>query len=379
MKLCIAHGGDVSEPSGGTNRVVAFASGLADRGTEVTLVVPEPSAEIPTKLDSVNVREVDTGIGGVSNALTRAVSVSREALETAERTGSVLQFEHSTLGGIATLFGASGFVLDMHDLVYPRYDHVDSPVAPVLRHAVSRLERRAVERAAHVVTVSTRMNERIESRWDCESGRLSAVPNGYFEDTIDGISQTEPTSGRVGFIGTLHPKVDLQVFVELAELSSVSEMVVVGDGGQRGMLEELAKEQESLRITGRLPDGEAFRILSGSQVVVNPQVHSKLQQSSSPVKLFYYSALGKPMVVSEGPEVAHELASGDAAVVLDSDGDFVEAVERVLSDDQLRERLANNAEVTARSFHWGNRVEELAQVYRDISDDIGIDATTEVY
>jgi hypothetical protein len=66
-ELCIAHGGDVGEPSGGTDRVSALAGGLHDRDIDVTLVIPEPSGDLPARLDPVDVEVVQTPVGRVDD------------------------------------------------------------------------------------------------------------------------------------------------------------------------------------------------------------------------------------------------------------------------------------------------------------------------
>jgi galactokinase len=146
----------MGEPSGGTDRVSALARGLQDRGVDVTLVTPEPSDPVPARLDPVELVHVDPP---VATPIVRASAVVRRADRVARERGARLQIEHSTLAGVGTLHGIQDYVLDMHDLAYSRYDHVDTPVAPVLKRVVRALEARAVDRAEHVVRENERVRE----------------------------------------------------------------------------------------------------------------------------------------------------------------------------------------------------------------------------
>lgn len=363
MTLCIAHGGDVSSPSGGSDRVTALAGGLADRDVDVALVVPEPAGDLPARVDDVDVVPVDTSVAGASNAITRAWSVTRTAAREASRRDATLQFEHSTLAGIATLHTDRPFVLDMHDLAYGRYEHVDSVATPLLRRGVSWVERRAVAQAQHVVSVSEYMRDVLGERWGVEPRCVDVVPNGYFADRVEPYIDTPVVEGRVCFLGTLHPKVDVGAFAALADLDAVSEVVVVGDGAQRDAVERLAAEHEAVRATGRLPDEAAFELVASAAVLVNPQDRSAIQSSSSPVKLYYYAAFGRPMVVSGGPEVAATLASRDAAIVSEGRDEFVAGVASLLGDPDRAEAYATNAASAAEAFEWSRRVDEFASVY----------------
>ncbi|WP_276300061.1 glycosyltransferase [Halorussus lipolyticus] len=363
MNLCIAHGGDITEPSGGTDRITAFAGGLADRGHDVTLVVPEGEGERPDRLDSVRVEAIDTDGFGRGTGVGRALAVAWRAKQVADERDATIQFAHSTLAGFATLVGCEGYVLDMHDLAFARFDHVDSALSPVLERFVSWLERRGVRKASHVVTVSGYMKEFLADEWGVPEGAVTVLPNGFFEERRDTFAGTETIPGRVVFLGTLHPKVDVDALRETAQLPEVEELVVVGDGALREELDAAADELDSLRTTGRLPDAEAFDLVASASVVVNPQEPSALQQASSPVKLFYYAALGVPMVVTSGPDPAEEFASAGGAELVEPGESFADRVAEVLRDDDRRAEMAESAAAAAREMTWDARVGRLETIY----------------
>lgn len=359
MRLCIGHGGDVGEPSGGTERVSALAAGLAARGADVTLVVPTPSGSPPDRLDAVDCVYVDSPPSSVA----RAAKVARTAKREADARDATLQLEHSTLAGVGTLTGVDEYVLDMHDVGYSRFDHVDSLAAPVVKRAVKRLEGRALARADRVVVVSEVMATLIRQLWDVPSESITVVPNGYFPETVEPFHEVSTVEGRVVFLGTLHPKVDVETLVAVAELPAVTDMVVVGDGAGRERVERAAGRIESLRTTGRLPDEEAFELVASAAAVVNPQTVSAIQRSSSPVKLYYYAALGKPMVVTPGPSVVETLVRREAAMTARSRRHFVDRVRAVLDDATLAARLSANASRVAEEFTWPDRVDAFEALY----------------
>jgi len=365
MNLCLAHGGDVTQPSGGTTRVVSIASGLDERGFDVTLVVPEPEGEYPEPLENVDIRPVSTDLFGVSNALTRAEKITSTAKRVASERGAHLQLEHSTLAGIGTFRGCGNYILDMHDLAYGRFDHVDTSFAPVLKRGVSWIERRAVDRAAHIVVVSEYMREFLSTEWGIPANEITVVPNGYAPETIGGYEETTEIDGRVAFLGTLHPKVDVDAFERVASLPAVSEVVVIGDGALRDEVEALAADHDSIEAKGRLPDDEAFELLSSAAVAINPQSQSELQRSSSPVKLYYYAALGLPMVVAPGPTVVDELVEMDAAVTASESTVVADRVGELLANDERRKTIGENARGASEAFSWARRIDMFETTYRN--------------
>ena len=116
VSICIAHGGDISIPSGPTNRVIAFIKGLKKCGFDVQLVIPKPKYLLPEDLKNVKTYTIAFKERGIINQIARATAISLKAKKIAKKTNAILQIEHSTLAGYANLIGCSNYVLDMHDL-----------------------------------------------------------------------------------------------------------------------------------------------------------------------------------------------------------------------------------------------------------------------
>lgn len=363
--LVIAHGGDVSHPSGGTNRVTAFASGLADEGFDVSLVVPEPDRELPERLSGVEVTPVSTPNSSIFDEPVRASLIVRRAKRIATERDATVQLEHSTLGGVGQLWGHREYVLDMHDLAHSSSRYGDLPLGGAVQRVIHGIESRAVTSASEIVVVSENMRQLVSEEWDVDPEDITVIPNGYDAETVEPYRTGETVEGRVVFLGTLHPKLDTEAIFEIAGLDAVEEMIVIGDGAKREELEEgkIERGLDALEVRGRLPDEEAFPLLARAEVAINPQTQSSLQEASSPVKLFYYAALGLPMVVTSGPSVAGELSEVGAAEVVAPAGPFASQVADVLEDDERRDGMGARAREEGTDFSWKQRVADLEAVY----------------
>jgi len=361
--ICIAHGGDISEPSGGTDRIAAIAGGLQRYGHDVALIVPTPNSNLPEQLDAIEVITIDLPTHGVSTQPRRAFRISRRALKIAHRRDATIQFEHSTLAGVGTLWGASEFVLDMHDLAFRSPLYGDLPFGDAVQRFIGFLEQRAVERALEIVVVSDQMKEILTSTWDVSAEKVCVIPNGYFPDRVASYYPQKMINGRVVFLGTLHPKVDIETLVAIAELPQVDDCIVIGDGNRFEELKQRSKQVDCLKVTGRLSDENAFEYVASASIAVNPQLPSDLQATSSPVKLYYYAALGVPIVTAAGPDAAHNLARADAAVVVSPDDEFVGHVQGLLQNEERLKLLSENAQQVASTWKWKDRAETFASVY----------------
>ena len=364
--LCFVHGGDLSEPSGGTDRVSAFAAGLAARDRDIAVVVPRPSGSVPDRLAAVDIVPVDVGTRGVVDQPLRAVKLARTARRVADKRGARLQIEHATLAGAVGVLGVDFDVLDMHDLSFRSPLYGDLPFGNVVQRAIRRVEGRALAAAETVIVVSERMADLVAAAWPVSREAMTVIPNGYFPAVVDPYRDTDTVAGRVVFLGTLHPKVDPEALQRVAELPAVEECFVIGDGPRRAELDALAAESDTLRMTGRLPDSEAFALLASAAVAINPQYGSDLQVASSPVKLYYYAALGRPMVLTEGPELVSTLAEAGAARVVEPGGAFAHCVDQLLSADRQRESMSRAARRTAAETTWKRRVDRLAALQSNL-------------
>jgi glycosyltransferase involved in cell wall biosynthesis len=82
------------------------------------------------------------------------------------------------------------------------------------------------------------------------------------------------------------------------------------------------------------------------------------------VKLYYYAALGRPMVVTPGPSVVETLVGRGAAITARSRRHFVDRVRAVLEEPSFADRLGRSARETAEEFIWTDRVSSFENVVR---------------
>lgn len=372
MEICIAHGGDLSQPSGGTDRIVTFAEGLQNNGFDVTVIAPRPTNSFPPELSDVEVTTVPVKVRGIASQPIRAAFVARKARQIVRDRRAYLQLEHSTLAGVASLLGNSEFILDMHDLAFPSPQYRNLPFSKPIQRTIYRLEKRGAEKSAHVIVVSSPIKRVLMEEWGIPEQQISVIPNGFPEEKLKGFLGIEEVNGRVGFIGTLHSKLDLHTFIEIAQLPQVESVNVIGDGEAREKLEHLAKNEDigNLNLTGRLPHSDAYELLASCEVVVYPlysSLHTKMLVSR---KIFDYAALGKAMVLDDVSEstVWHRFKSNNAALFADPEdrNDFVDTVRRLIQNDELREEISKNAKEISADYTWEERTKELIGLYEEL-------------
>lgn len=372
--VCLVHGSDVSIPNGATDRVIAFVNGLVNAGYDVHLVVPKPKATLPDDVEGVYVHTINSMESGITNQITRATELSLKAKKVVRNTNALLQIEHSTLAGFASILGCSDFILDMHDLCYTDPLYLNLPFSKYVQRCIYKIERRAVKNAAKVIVVSGPMKEFVVDEWDIPEDRVEVIPSGFFASKInDTISQNRVDPTVISRVGSLFVHLDIDAIIALAESLQETDVKIhlVGGGVAEDELKARVKKHnlENVAIRGWVPHDEALRIMQGSLLTFESIRDTMTTRLASPIKILNYAALGKPIVLSDVSELGEAFKENDAALVSDPSNidQFVENVHLLLDDANLRNRLGNNALNLVHDYSWDKQGEKLAKILDDMN------------
>jgi glycosyltransferase involved in cell wall biosynthesis len=207
----------------------------------------------------------------------------------------------------------------------------------------------SVRRAAAVICPSAFIAQ-LAAAWRGSDQGITVVPNPAPDpgDAV-GVELPVPRPALV-FAGRLTAAKNLGVALEtIARLPAVS-LVVVGDGEERSSLEEGASRTgvaDRTLFLGARPRAEVLGLLASADLVVLPSAWENFPHAAVEAL-----AMGTPVVatrVGGVPEIVHDgengllVEPGDAAA-------FGAAVERLLCDDELRERLRQGAAPSVERF-----------------------------
>lgn len=142
-------------------------------------------------------------------------------------------------------------------------------------------------------------------------------------------------------------------------------LLIVGDGPVRGELEAQARSlgiADRLTFTGVVPRTRVPELAMAFDVALQ----TALVPYASPLCLFEYLALGKAIVAPDQPNHHEVLQDRVDALLYDPEapGAMERAIETVVADPALRERLASGALATmaARRFTWRGNAERAVEV-----------------
>ncbi len=260
-------------------------------------------------------------------------------------------------------------VVTVHDLTAWRFpEMVDRSSA-----AYPALVQRALATGAWVHTPSRFVADEVVDRLGADPERVVAVPNGAPDLGLDGPGR-DAAAGRAAAgaeryilaLGTIEPRKDhpglLQAFGFVAADDPDVRLVVAGQRGwgadaYDAMLAAMAHADRVVTL-GYVDEATRAALLRGATVVAYPSVYEGFG-----LVALEAMAAGVPLVATRTgalPEVV-----GDAAELVEDDTDaLVDALARLLTDEDRRAELVAAGHRQRARFSWDATVEGVADIYR---------------
>lgn len=263
------------------------------------------------------------------------------------------------------------WIVETNGLLYREAAH-DRP--SITLSCIERCVEQWVYRTADVVVcVTESLKSLLISDFNLQEDKILIVPNG-----VD-ISRFDPASVQpintflhpiIGFVGTLFSWQGLDVLIRaIAELRSenvIYTLVIVGDGPMSSEWEQLARSLgvlDSVHFVGRVswdrvPDYIACFDLGYSgqlPLAVGEMYHS-------PLKLYEYMAMGKPVIASAFADAKQLIREGETGYLFEpgSVEDLKRALRRAYAERETWHKMGQTArgEIVAKHT-WEARVSEM--------------------
>lgn len=249
------------------------------------------------------------------------------------------------------------------------------------RELAERTSRRTMSLAGAVVAVSTQVASYVAGQRFYRS-EIYVIPNGVdinrFQIEIPRTYPRQANEFTIGFVGTLKPwhgVSDLiKAFRNVSAEASEARLIVVGEGPERGRLEQQTSTlpgnaPSRVRFTGAVQPREVPGLLTSMDLAVAP-FEARKGFYFSPLKVFEYMAASLPTVASDVGQIAEIIEHGKTGVLVPP-GDPRTLTEAILEFYRQPEQCARMGEaartVAENQFTWESvvrRILAIAKVVR---------------
>jgi glycosyltransferase involved in cell wall biosynthesis len=374
-----------------TLQAVTMAAEMARAGAEVELVVPSLGVAgtddllaaygIPVT-DRLSVIELKSWYnprfnrwrgGGFRRALERLL-LAREADQTVvylrgERGLEVAVdlIDRRTKTHVPVVYEAHKVYRAFHD----ERHHLDAEKRADKARRAGTIEGRVYEGADGLVAINQALLDEIRTAGGGRALTLVARNGTTPNPDADRVPRLED----VVYAGELAPWKGVGTLVAAFEHLPDRHLRILG-GAERKSIEALRGEvldrglTDRVSVEGRRPAAAIPALLARTRVVAIPLPgdNSQAARFTSPLKLFQALEAGCAVVASDLPSI-REIVRHDRDALLVPPDDaraLADGLERVLTDDDLRSRLAAAGRETARSYHWSERARRVLEFLRDV-------------
>lgn len=240
---------------------------------------------------------------------------------------------------------------------------------------LARRELRVWRLADGYVTITASLAERLRRELG-DRPHVAVVPDGARVEP-PGARDAVPSRGAlvVGYAGHLYPWKGVDVLVDaLARLPDVRGLIIGGHPKERDLARIRASVAEHrlegrVDVRGPVAPPDVATALGAADVLVLPNRRTTLSsEATSPLKLFEYLALGKPIVVSDLPALREVVDEQVAELVPPDDAEaLAAAIGRLAADPARRAVLGQRAAALAANFTWDRRAERLTTLFSSVT------------
>ena len=257
-------------------------------------------------------------------------------------------------------------VVSIHDVVWKKYPET-------MKYTVLKLDKffmmRSAKLADIVTTVSHSSFDDIVRAGVSDSNKIIVVSNGV--NRPNSIEKKIDRSFFL-FVGTLEPRKNLtrllQAYGSLPlSIKEKMKLVIVGGKGwgEVNLLDTITQLDliECVKVLGRVDDTVLATLYANAQFLVMPSLYEGFG-----LPLVEAMSYGTPVLTANNssmPEV-----TGNAGLLVDAlDVESIaDGLQEMITNNELRERLAKNAKLNASRYSWDNSAQKLIKVFEKAID-----------
>jgi glycosyltransferase involved in cell wall biosynthesis len=170
------------------------------------------------------------------------------------------------------------------------------------------------------------------------------------------------------YTGSFYEWKGVYVLADAAKILEKEALVVMVGGNNdinQRKFEDYLKQKDikNIMITGFIKDGrirDGYRLAADAVILPNTSKEKISEVYTSPLKLFSYMALRRPIVASDLLSIREVLNEENAVLVKpDSPRELAAGARKVMADQQLALKISNNAFADVHDYTWQKRAQNI--------------------
>jgi glycosyltransferase involved in cell wall biosynthesis len=244
-----------------------------------------------------------------------------------------------------------------------------------LKRLARFIERTVFHQAPIVLTVSGYFKQLIVDAYGVPCSKIFVIPNAVDPERFPGADHHHFRTAMglqdksvIGVVGAFVPWHGIDFLIEsvqhLLKGQKNLKVLLVGDGPALPQIDALVKRlglQKLVECTGFVPSGDVPRYISCMDICLMPDSN----EHGSPIKIFEYMAMGKPVVAPRYSPIEEIIEDGKTGILFKAHDKMglCHAVQTLLNDGGLRNRLGAAAREYVLSHHsWDANAQRVLSI-----------------
>lgn len=236
------------------------------------------------------------------------------------------------------------------------------------------------KKAKGLITITSGLKKYYIEKYNISDSKILVSPDGVdLQKFNNNVSREEarkklelsPAKKLVVYTGHLYGWKGTDTLAKAAKFfdENTEFIFVGGTENDLVMFREKYSGFKNIKILGQKSHSEIPFYLASADVLVLPNSgHKNISRFyTSPLKLFEYMASGRPIVASDLPSI-REILNEENAVFFEPDNSqsLADAIKKVLSDNELVNKISQQALSDVQDYSWKKRAERIAREMKKI-------------
>lgn len=237
-------------------------------------------------------------------------------------------------------------------------------------------ERAVYTGALGIFPLTSLLAEDIARDYGTGQGRFCVLPDGFDPALAAAASRRlaeqgrQPGPPRILYLGSLHPWKGVATLVEaMADVPAPIECWIAGGEAER--IAELKARGDALglgqrlRFLGKVPPAERFDLIAQADVCALPLTETSIaSRYTSPLKLFEYMAMRKPLLVADLPSIREVWSAPEGRFAVGDAADCARQIRRLFSLIDTGAVAGLYADIDPDAYAWRRRGERIQTMIR---------------
>ena len=379
MKLAYIDPHPLTHPLPAVMQIIQTVDAIAALGVEIELIVPE--AGPPHAIREVLGRDLDRHasvrtIPDISRRWWFPFHTNRPFFWRATRHLLLGHFDALLVrnlklaGRLLNVNGLPPLFFETHEIFAQSFLDAHPGTSRTKRNKHARLlalEQRVYTRSTGLIAITATLAHDIRTQFEARYP-ISVAPDGVdltLAKTARGRVQPN-VSPTLLYLGSLHQWKGIETLIDaMREVRGATLWIAGGEVQRINELERQAHAlgvSERVRFLGKIPPLRRFELIGEATICLLPLTYDNIaSRYTSPLKLFEYMAMGKPIIAGDLPSIREVLATERNSLLVppQDPAALAAAINRLLADPSLAAKLGHTAATDAEAYSWHARAQTI--------------------